>query len=129
MDEQEQIRQIDERIMAAFAAGDADGVAAQYTEDAHLIPPDMPTIEGRAAIAEHYRAVLGDYTVQLQAQADEVEIAGDWAWLRGRFEHRTESRTGGESLSGTGRYLAVARRGSDGVWRFHRDAIVNDPSQ
>lgn len=129
MDEKEQVKAIDERIMAAFAAGDADAVAAQYTEDALLIPPELPTLEGRSAIAEHYRGVLSEYTVRLQAQADEVEINGDWAWLRGRFEHVTESRAGGESLSGTGRYLAIARRGPDGVWRMHRDAIINDPSE
>lgn len=129
MDENERVRQIDERIMAAFAAGDADGVAAQYTEDALLIPPDFPTLEGRQAIAEHYRGVLKEYTVRLRAQADEVEVAGDWAWLRGRFEHVTESREGSERLSGTGRYLAVARRGADGVWRMHRDAIANDPAE
>ena len=129
MDEKDRVKAIDERIMAAFAAGDADAVAAQYTEDAQLIPPELPTIEGRSAIAEHYREVLRDYTVRLRARADEVAIAGDWAWLRGRFEHVTESRSGGESLSGTGRYLAIARRGADGVWRMHRDAIVNDPSE
>ena len=35
-----------------YAANDAAGVAALYTEDAQLLPPDMEVVSGRAAIQE-----------------------------------------------------------------------------
>ncbi len=126
MDDRTQIAEIERRIMAAFAAGDADAVAAQYTEDALLLPPGSPPLGGRAVIAETYRATFADFTVQLRNEVEETEIAGDWAWVRGRFDHTTTAKADGTATKGSGKYLAIARRDSDGVWRFHRDAFNSD---
>ena len=38
----------------AVIAGDADGVAAVYAENATEMPPDLPAREGRAAIRAAY---------------------------------------------------------------------------
>ena len=126
MDDREQIEAIEQRIMAGFAAGDADAIAAQYTEDALLLAQDSPPIEGRAAIAENYRPSLEEYAMDLRTRVEEIEVAGGWAWLRGRFEHTSTSRTDGTATTYKGKYLAIARRDSDGVWRFHRDAFNLD---
>lgn len=126
MDDREQIEAIEERIMAGFAAGDADAIAAQYTEDALLLPQDSPAIEGRAAIAESYREALKVFAMRLRTRVEEVEVAGTWAWLRGRFEHTSTHKEDGTVTEYRGKYLAVARREPDGVWRFHRDAFSLD---
>lgn len=126
MDDREQIEAIERRIMEGFAAGDADAIAAQYTEDALLLPQDSPPVEGRAAIAESYRPALEAYAMELRTRAEEIEVAGGWAWLRGRFEHTSTSKTDGAAKTYKGKYLAVARRDADGVWRFHRDAFNLD---
>lgn len=126
MDDRAQIEAIEERIRAGFAQGDADAIAAQYTEDALLMPQDLPSIQGRAAIAENYRPALQEYAMDLQTRVEEVEVAGHWAWLRGRFEHTATHRADGTVTAYRGKYLAVARRDPDGVWRFHRDAFSLD---
>jgi uncharacterized protein (TIGR02246 family) len=126
VDDRAQIEAIEERIQAGFAAGDADAIAAQYTEDALLLPQDSPPIRGRAAIAENYRPALKEYTMRLQTHVEEVEVAGDWAWLRGRFEHTSTSKADGTVTTYRGKYLGIARRDPDGVWRFHRDAFNLD---
>jgi uncharacterized protein (TIGR02246 family) len=126
MEAQEQIAAIEERIMAGFAAGDADAIAAQYTEDALLLPQDSPPVQGRAAIAELYRPALEELTMRLRTRIEEIEVAGGWAWLRGRFEHTSTSKADGTVTEYRGKYLAVARRDPDGVWRFHRDAFNLD---
>ncbi len=126
MEDREQIEAIEERIMAGFAAGDADAIAAQYTEDALLLPQDSPPVQGRAAIAESYRPALEEFDMRLRTRVEEVEVAGGWAWLRGRFEHTSTRKADGAFTEYRGKYLAVARRDPDGVWRFHRDAFSLD---
>lgn len=126
MEDREQIEAIEERIMAGFAAGDADAIAAQYTEDAMLLPQDSPPIAGRAAIAENYRPALQELAMRLRTRVEEIEVMGGWAWLRGRFEHTSTSKADGTVTEYRGKYLAVARRDPDGVWRFHRDAFNLD---
>ena len=55
MTDREAVAAIEDRIRAAYAVGDADGVAAQYTEDAILMNPGRPAVAGREAIAEGFR--------------------------------------------------------------------------
>jgi uncharacterized protein (TIGR02246 family) len=124
--DREQIAAIETRIQAAFAAGDGDAVAAEYTEDAVLMPPYRPSLIGRAAIAELYRAVFKDYKCALETHVEEIEVAGDWAWLRGTMTSSVTPKAGGETHVSKGKYLVVARKGADGVWRFARDMYSSD---
>src|SRR5687768_7438605 len=39
---------------AARANGDADAIAALHTEDAQVMPPNAPMVEGRSAIRAYY---------------------------------------------------------------------------
>ncbi|MES1244436.1 MAG: SgcJ/EcaC family oxidoreductase [Acidobacteriota bacterium] len=126
MDDKARIAEIEHRIMAAFAAGDAEALVAQYTEDAVLLSPDYPAIQGRAAILEAYRAALDEYEMRLETVVEETEVAGDWAWMRGRFEHTSTRKADGAATTARGKYLVIARRDPDGAWRFHRDAFNLD---
>lgn len=129
MDDKARIAAIEQRIMAAFAAGDAEAVAAEYTDDALLLPQDSPPISGRAAIAEAYRATLAEYAMRLEAVIEEIEVAGGWAWMRGRFEHTSTRKADGVASTAHGKYLVIVRRDPDGVWRYHRDAFnLDEPS-
>lgn len=122
----DEIRAVEERIQAAFAAGDAEAIAAEYTEDALLMIPDQPAVAGRAAIAAMYRAFFEDFTSELSTIAEEAEAAGEWAFLRGRVRQAIHPRAGGAPLVWEGKYLAILRRGADGRWRFARDIFNSD---
>ncbi len=121
-----QIRAIEDRIMAAFAAGDADALAANYTEDAVLMTMDRPSITGRKNIADHYRRMLQNVTTRLTTHIEEVQVGGDWGFMRGRFEQTITMKQNGASMSVKGKYIAVVRRDKDGVWRFARDIFNLD---
>lgn len=125
--ERELIAAIEEEIRAAYQAGDAEAVAARYTEDAILFGPDNPPLEGRAAIAEVYRGFFASATAELHNEIDEIEVLADgWAYVRGRLRVRSTPKDGGPADQRTGKYLAIARRGPDGVWRFARDLFALD---
>ena len=44
----------------AYNGGDAKGVAAQYAEDALLLPPGAPGVRGRAAILSFFTKDIAD---------------------------------------------------------------------
>lgn len=127
--ERELIAAIEDHLRAAFAAGDAEAVAAQYTEDAVLLGPDL-ALTGRAAISETYRGFFATATADLDNEIEEIQVMADgWAFLRGRLRIRSIPRDpeGGEAAEPrTGKYLAIARRGEDGAWRFARDLFALD---
>lgn len=45
-----------DRLMAAFAAGQADSLAALYAPNAVVMPPGMPAVSGRDSIREWFAA-------------------------------------------------------------------------
>lgn len=125
--ERDRIASIEDRIRAAYLAGDAEAVAAQYTGDAILAGPDNPPLVGREAIAEVYRGFFAAATAELENEIEEIEVMADgWAFVRGRLRVRSTPKDGGETDRRTGRYLAIARREPDGVWRFARDLFALD---
>lgn len=127
--DRELIAAIEDGLRAAFAVGDAEAVAARYTEDAVLLGTDL-ALTGREEIAETYRGFFADATAELHNDIDEIQVMADgWAFVRGRLRIRSiprdpETLEAGEPR--TGKYLAIARRGEDGVWRFARDLFALD---
>jgi uncharacterized protein (TIGR02246 family) len=69
-----------DRHLAAFAAGDADAVAANYTDDAIVINQNA-VVTGRDAIRENYARVFsgpfapGTYTFTLDLTRVDGEVA------------------------------------------------------
>jgi ketosteroid isomerase-like protein len=56
-----------------------------------------------------------------RAEIAEIQLLGDWAWIRNRI---TVSVTppGGGAVSRAGYTLTILRKGADGRWRLFRDA-------
>ena len=126
MTDREAVAAIEDRINAAYAVGDADGVAAQYTEDAVLMGPSTPAVVGREAIAENFRPFFASYRGELAQEIEEIEVFGDQAWMRGKIHIKITAKQGSTKGEMHGKYIAIARRCSDGVWRFSRDIYNYD---
>jgi uncharacterized protein (TIGR02246 family) len=110
------------RFGAAAAGKDYAGMAAFYTEDAKLLPPDAPIVSGRKAIEEFWRTAanaLGLIGVELKTI--DLEVAGDTAYEIGEADLKLSS---GQAKA---KYLVVWL-GRDGQWRLHRDIWNNMPT-
>lgn len=126
MTDREAVAAIEDHIRAAYAVGDADGVAAQYTEDAVLMNPGRPAVVGRKAIADGFRPFFAAFRGELAQEIEEIEVLGDQAWMRGKIHIKITAKKGSARGEMHGKYIAIARRDTDGVWRFARDIYNYD---
>jgi len=132
------LKTVADQFDAAQAAGDADGLAALYADDAVRMMPDLPAWVGNAAIRAGFESEL-----QLMAErwssaeidnvARDVVVFGDWATVRGTSTARFTPANGGEPISSTAKWLAFYRRESDGTWKivwdiWNRDAPLPEES-
>lgn len=103
-------------FMAVFRAGDAAGVAALYTEDAQLLPPNADVMAGKEAIQAFWQGAMDMGIGSAQLEIVEVDGHGDTAIEVSRY---TLSSAGGQLLD-QGKYIVIWKR-EKGDWKLHRD--------
>ncbi len=108
---------------AAGRANDWAAVAALYTEDAVLMPPNAPAVTGPANIQAYFGSLPPMGALDL---ADvEIDGVGDWAFVRGTYS-LTMAVEGMEPIADSGTYLEICRKQADGTWLIYRDIYNSD---
>jgi len=101
---------------AAAAAKDFGALAALYTDNAKVLPPDGPIVTGKAAIEEFWRTAAAKLDLKAATlKTLDLEVSGDSACEVGEAELTLGS--GPAKV----KYVVVWRKGGDGTWRLHRD--------
>jgi len=118
------IRELVETWQGATTAGDTDTVLSLMADDALFLVPGQEPF-GKDAFARGARDMAG---VRIEGTSDieELEICGDWAWMRTRLTV-TITPPGGESTNRSGHTLTIVRRLPDGRWVLARDANLLPP--
>ena len=120
----EEIAAANEKFMATYKRGDAAGVAALYTENGQVLPPDGDFVTGREALRKYWQAALDQGIKESRLEIIEVEGHGDTAIEVSRY---TLIGEGGRVL-GKGKYIVIWKRQA-GLWKLHRDIFnSNVPS-
>jgi len=105
-----------ESFMAAFKRGDAAGLAALYTENGQVMPPNGDFVTGKDAIQMFWQAVMDMGIKEAKLEIVEVEGHGDTAIEGSTFTLHGE---GGQLLD-RGKYIVIWKR-EEGQWKLHRD--------
>ncbi|MGF1863314.1 YybH family protein, partial [Photobacterium profundum] len=108
----------DEKFMSTFSQGDAQGIAALYTEKGQFLPPNGDFVMGREAIQATFQAFMDMGIKVIKLEALEVEGYGDTASEVGRYILEGE---GGKVLD-KGKFLVIWKK-EVGQWKLHRDMI------
>ena len=114
------IAEIRTRTMQAENSGDADFFGSACTEDVVVMPPGMVAVTGRDAAVAFMRAFLGQFDLSIEYVSEETRVDGDVAYDRGTYSQTLVSKTGGEEMLETGKFLWLYRRTSDGTWKMSR---------
>jgi ketosteroid isomerase-like protein len=134
------IRDLARSYFEAVIGEDASALSALYADDAVLMPPYRPAIEGRAAIEaalalpDAFNQGLSYWGITLSPDAR----GGEWVYDWGTYalllapdsvplnERRPDLDTMPDSVAHAGKYLVVLRRQVDGSWLIAREIWTKD---
>jgi len=113
------IRDLVDTWMKASRAGDTETVLSLMSDDVVFMVPGREPF-GKQTFAANSRSMDG---VRLEGTAEvrELEVLGDWAWLR-NFLAITITPPGGAPVRRSGFTLTILRKEPDGRWVLARDA-------
>ena len=123
-DEQAIRSQVD-RWLQLVKTKDAAAIAALYTEDGAVMPPNGPIGKGRAAIQQTWTSMMGTPGFDLTFTPEQIIVSssGDMALDRGTYSLKVTPH--GTAQSDTGKYVVVWRKvGSE--WKAAADIFNSD---
>lgn len=107
-------------LVESLNGGDAAGVAANYTDDAALLPPESARVDGRDGIQGAWQRFIDADIREVSMITQEVDVFGDVANEVGIINAMGPEENG-ERMPLLGKYVAVWKCCEDNTWRLHRD--------
>jgi uncharacterized protein (TIGR02246 family) len=122
------LKQDAEWAEAAASGQDVEKIISYWTDDALIIPPGQPVVEGKAAIRTFVAESLKIPGFKIHWVSEKVRFSPDGlvAYMRATSE-TTMPGPDGKLMTLPGRGITVWRREPDGQWRCAVD-IWNNPS-
>ena len=114
------IESANREIGKAFSSGDIAALAAFYTEDAVVLPPNSQMIRGRKAIEEFWKGAVGMGVRSIQLNTIDVQSSGDLAYEIGNATMQIQPQ-GGSASRETVKYVVVWKRQPDNSWKLAAD--------
>ena len=118
-DDEQAIRTLVDKWMEATKKGDIATVLTLMSDDVIFMVPGRKPFGKEVFSAQSQE--LKDAKIDGKGDIQEIEVIGDWAWLRNYLEV-TITQPNGEANTRTGYTLTILRKQSDGNWAIVRDA-------
>ena len=120
-DERRAIEQLNAAWLIAMNSKDVPGLMSMVTDDVVFLPPGMPPIQGRRAVEAMFLSFFPQFAlVEQRSTMEELEVAGDWAFMWGSESLTLTPTGGGPALRLDGKGMTVLKRHPDGSWKFAR---------
>jgi uncharacterized protein (TIGR02246 family) len=114
------IRELVQKWMAASAAGDTRAVLNLIADDAVFMVP------GREPFGKEVFSAASEGLKQFHMEGTsdirEIQVLGDWAYLRNYIHLTITPVEGGNAVTRSGYTLTILRKKDDGTWVLVRDA-------
>ncbi|SDD91008.1 SgcJ/EcaC family oxidoreductase [Paraburkholderia lycopersici] len=124
-DDERAIRELVRSWMDASRAGDTAKILSLMTDDVVFTVPGQEPF-GKAAFAEASRAQQG-VRVEGTAEIVELQVLGDWAFLRNRIDVSITPPGATQAERRAGYTLTLVRKEASGRWLLARDANLAAP--
>jgi uncharacterized protein (TIGR02246 family) len=110
------------------ATKDAEKFAAYYTDDASMLMPNAPVINGKENIKAALKPMLADpnFALSFQGTRAEASKGGDMVWSVGTYTMTASDPKTKKPVTDKGKYLTVFKKQADGGWKAIADMISSD---
>lgn len=127
--EGEALMQLSRDWSELVASGDLDAVLAVWAEDAVLMPPGMPALEGKMAIRSYVEAAaqLPGFQISWEPVRVHVSRSGDMAYMIER-NVSTVNDSLGHPVMTYGKVVTVWQKDSNGSWKNVIDIWNESPA-
>jgi uncharacterized protein (TIGR02246 family) len=112
------------RFLEAFKRGDAAAVAALYTEDATLMPPNTAAVKGRAAIKSYWREAMEQGMSDVSLTPVDSSLCGNIGYETLSYELSVGPAD--KKTHEKGKAVTVLKRDKAGQWRIADDIWNSD---
>jgi uncharacterized protein (TIGR02246 family) len=112
-----QLAAIMEAYAAALRSNNVEGLVALYAANGVFMREDLPAVVGTEALRASYQKVFATLKVDLRFNIQEIEMAGDLAWLRATSKGRIKTLATGVEADESFNSLFVFRR-EGGTWKI-----------
>jgi len=106
--------------MAKYDSGDANGLAALYTQDGEIMPPNAAIAKGAEDLKKLFKSFWDEGATTIKLDTVEVEGSGGLAYEVGRY-----ALSGQAGAIDHGKYIVVWKK-VGGQWNLHRDIFNSD---
>ena len=111
-----EIASANENFMTAFSQGDAAALAALYTENGQVLPPNSEFVTGKEAIQTFGKTLIDMGIKEVNLEIIEVDGHGNTAIEISKYTLKGE---GGQVLD-KGKLIVIWKK-ENGQWKIHRD--------
>ena len=112
----------------AMEARDFEKGVGYFADDASLLAPSAPALNGKDAIRAALKPVFDDPNFSLTFQGSRFEVAksADLAYIQGSYTMTmTDPRTK-KSVTDKGKYVTAYKKQADGTWKVVADIVSSD---
>jgi len=111
-------------IAAQIISHRHSAAAAHYTENAVFMVPNLPALEGRAAIRAWFAG--GPPLTSFTLTPKEIDGSGDLAYVRGTWTLAIAAAGKTPATQDHGKFLEVRRKQANGSWLMVADIFNSD---
>jgi uncharacterized protein (TIGR02246 family) len=124
------IRDLETADLQAYAAKDVDKAVAFFSDDASLLVPDAPAINGIAAIKKALKPFFADKNFTETFASDKVDVAksGDLGYSQGSDTMTFTDLKTQKVLTVKSKYVTVFQKQADGGWKAVA-VIINEDAR
>ena len=97
---------------------DVDAFLAYYAEDAVRMIPNQPVLIGKASFQEQSIEDFSNEVEELHSTIEEMQIVGDWAWMRLSYTDTYTSPDSESPIDEVGKWLIRFKKQQDGDWKI-----------
>lgn len=107
---------------------DIDKSTSYYAEDATLLMPNQPVVNGRAGIKETFKQFAGDPNFDLHFESVKADVSksGEIGYTQGTYTMTMTDPATKKPMTDRGKYLTVYKKQADGSWKAAQDMINSD---